>query len=214
MNAIQAIDEYVDLLLSAAPADPIPAAPPAPLVAPLPQVLAVPAAAAPRATPPPGAAAASQQPPREGSREKHLSRWLRLRCGGQTYALELLKIREVMLPTPLVPLRGVGQAVSGIMNLRGQVVPVLDLAMHFGGDRLATTPDTRIVVLSDRSEVLGLRVSAVEDIVLIDAADIEDPRVSQLAPVGDQRIHGIARPAGRVMLLLDALHLLAMPLHR
>lgn len=204
MNAMHAIDEYVDLLLSPAPADA------APTVAP---VQAVPAPNPPRPLPPPAAGTGAPPPPRKENPAQRLSRWLRLRCGNQTYALELLKIREVMLPTPLLPLRGVGPAVSGVMNLRGQVVPVLDLAMHFGGEPLPTTPDTRIVVLADRSEVLGLRVSAVEDIVLIDAAGVEDARVSQLAPVGDQRIHGIARPGGRVMLLLDAVHLLATPLH-
>ena len=200
MNAIHAIDDYVELLLSPTPAGAEPAARPA--AAPAPARAPAPVPEAPPAPP----------PPRENP-DEHLARWLRLRCGEQTYALELLKIREVILPASLLPLRGVDDAVSGIMNLRGQVVPVLDLGVHFGGDPVTTTPDTRIVVIEDRSEVLGLRVSCVEDIVLIDETGIEDARGSQLAPVGDQRIQGIARPGGRVMLLLDAARLLVTPLH-
>lgn len=206
MGATHAIDDYVDLLLSTAP--PTPAPVPAPVTAPAPAAASeTPAAVAPTG-PEDVAPAPASQP-----QEDQLARWLRLRCGNQTYALELLKIREVMLPASLLPLRGVDPAVSGVMNLRGQVVPVLDLDVHFGGDGVATTQDTRIVVLEDGNEVLGLRVSCVEDIVLIDESAIEDARSSQLAPVGDRRIHGIARPGGRVMLLLDAARLLATPLH-
>ena len=208
MGATHAIDDYVDLLLSPAPGSPAPV--PGPVTTPAPAPAADPEA--PPAADSPGPQAVAPAPASQ-PQEDRLARWLRLRCGDQTYALELLKIREVMLPATLLPLRGVGPAVSGIMNLRGQVVPVLDLDVHFGGEGVATTPDTRIVVLEEGSQVLGLRVSCVEDIILIDEAGIEDARSSQLAPVGDQRIRGIARLGGGVMLLLDAACLLATPLH-
>ena len=144
---------------------------------------------------------------------KALARWLRLRCGAQTYALELLKIREVVLPAPLLPLRGAAPAVSGVMNLRGQVVPVIDLGLHFDGVAVEQTPATRVVVLEERNEVLGLQVTAVDDIVLIDDARVESARASRLAPVGDERIRGIARLGGQLVMLLDAGRLLATPLH-
>lgn len=211
-NALHAVDEYVELLLSPAPApSPAPAQPrhPPPLEAAAPDPGPVPPTApATQPAAPPAPGLAPQDAP-----ARRPSRWLRLRCADQVYALELLKIREVTLPAPLLPLRGVAAAVCGIMNLRGQVVPVLDLGVHFGGRPVADTADTRIVILQDRHEVLGLRVSGVDDIVPVDAAGIEDPRTSQLSPVGDQRIHGIARPGGRVMMLLDAQRLLATPLH-
>lgn len=206
-NAVHAIDEYVELLLS-----PAPASPPAPEQPRHPTRPGSAAAPDPAPLPSPVALPAPQPAPQEAPAQRP-SRWLRLRCADQVYALELLKIREVTLPAPLLPLRGVAAAVCGIMNLRGQVVPVLDLGLHFGGSPAADTPETRIVILQDRHEVLGLRVSRVDDIVPVDAAGIEDPRRSRLSPVGDQRIHGIARRDGRVMLLLDARRLLATPLH-
>ena len=201
-HSVHALDDYLDALLSP-PADPAPG-PAATLVSavahgpsrPLP-VPAAPSAPAPEPEPVP-------EPP---------ARWLRLRCGGQTYALELLRIREVLLPAPLLPLRGVKAAVSGVMNLRGQVVPVMDLGLHFNGVPVESSPAARIVVLEEHNEVLGLQVSAVEDIVQLEASQVEAARNSRLAPVGDRRIRGIARVGGRVMLLLDAGHLLATPLH-
>lgn len=199
---MHAIDEYVDMLLSPAPTpDPAPAGS-APATA-MP-------ALAPAALPPAAAPTLREQEPAAGPAP---SLWLRLRCGDQVYALELLKIREVTLPAPLLPLRGTHPAVGGIMNLRGQVVPVIDLGVHFGGPPVEDSPDARVVILQDRHEVLGLRVSAVDDIVPVAAEGIEDARESRLAPVGDQRIQGIARPGGRVMLLLDASQLISAPLH-
>lgn len=235
MNALHTVDDYVDLLLSpepvAAPAPSLPPPTPAPVPPPQPSPSPAADARAPVAVPgfaPAIATAAAHRPSPAGSGParagatavlapdapaEQLARWLRLRCGDQTYALELLKIREVVLPAPLLPLRGVAAAVSGVMNLRGQVVPVIDLGMHFSGTPVEATAATRIVVLEERNEVLGLQVSAVEDIVLLDETRVENPRASQLAPVGDQRIRGIARFGGRVMLLLDASRLLVTPLH-
>lgn len=214
MNTLHAIDDYVDQLLTPAPS-PEPAPAPAPVTAPVPAPAPAPAprraAARPvlRApAPPPDSVDAA-----EAVASKPLARWLRLRCSGQTYALELLKIREVVLPAPLLPLRGAAPAVSGVMNLRGQVVPVIDLGLHFDGTPVEQTAATRVVVLEERNEVLGLQVSAVEDIVLIDDARIESARASRLAPVGDERIRGIARLSDRLMLMLDASQLLATPLH-
>lgn len=213
MNTLHAIDDYVDQLLTPLPVVPVARAveapPPVPSPAPTPAPAPAPAL---QRTPAPSAPVVVAQDG-DGPAVQPLARWLRLRCGSQTYALELLKIREVVLPAPLLPLRGAFPAVSGIMNLRGQVVPVVDLGLHFDGAPVEQTAATRIVVLEERNEILGLQVSAVEDIVLLDEARIESAQASRLAPVGDERIRGIARLGNRLMLLLDASRLLATPLH-
>ena len=218
--------------LEAAPVEPapVPAAPtiaaPAPPARPAPAAAAMPmptpaarqAVAAPALPPAPRAARAAPSAPgiapptpqrRAGER---MARWLRLRCGPQAYALELLKIREVVLPSPLLPLRGAAPCLAGVMNLRGQVVPVVDLGLQLGDAAVEETTATRVIVLEDGGDVLGLRVSSVEDVVLIGDAQIEGTHTSRLAPVGDHRIRGIARLGGTVMLLLDSARLMALPL--
>lgn len=235
MNAMREVDDYVDMLLGTGPqpdaavATPV-AAPAAPAPPPAPAAAAVPTLPAPapaRAPAPPRPAmpaaatddaAGSEAAPADGAfdrrrrRGERTSRWLRLRCGSQAYALELLKIREVVRPMPLLGLRGAVPSVAGVMNLRGQVVPVVDLGVQLGEGPVDDTGATRIIVLEERGEVLGLRVSAVEDVVVVSDAQVEDAHVSRLAPVGDRRIHGIARIGHDVMLLLDASRLIAMPL--
>lgn len=155
---------------------------------------------------------ATPAPPQQRRSADRLARWLRLRCGAQAYAIELLKIREVVLPSPLLALRGAAPCLVGVMNLRGQVVPVVDLGLQLGAAAIEETALTRIIVLDDGGDVLGLRVSAVEDVVLIGDAQIEGTHTSRLAPVGDHRIRGIARLGGMVTLLLDSAKLMAIPL--
>lgn len=209
MSAEAAIDDYVGLLLAPQPAPPTP-----PAAAPAPPATArpVPPAAATAAVDAPEAPAGDTAAPRRRAAERS-ARWLRLRCGGQVYALELLKIREVVRPAPLLPLRGADPAVAGLINLRGQVVPVVDLGLHLGEAAVADTPATRVIVLEAGGDVLGLRVDSIDDVAEIGDDRIEPAHTARLAPVGDPRVRGIARVGGEVILLLDAARLLEAPLH-
>ncbi|OOW85020.1 chemotaxis protein [Xanthomonas campestris pv. vitiswoodrowii] len=136
------------------------------------------------------------------------TRWLRLRCGEQTYALELLKVQEVVLPVPLLPLRGTPSAILGIMNLRGQVVPVIDLGIHLGSSPVDMDLQTRVVVLEENGETMGLRVSAVEDVTSLTDQQIEPPDNARLCRIYNNLFRGVARLGHQPMILLDATHLL------
>ena len=157
--------------------------------------------------------AQAQQPPHGASPHnrraaERTSRWLRLRCGTQAYALELLKVQEVVLPVPLLPLRGTAPAMLGIMNLRGQVVPVMDLGIHLGAATAEDDAQTRIVVLEENGETLGLRVSAVEDVASLTDSQIEPPDTARICQISNELFRGVARISQRPMILLDATRLL------
>ncbi len=159
-------------------------------------------------SPAPALAAHADDPPARRAADRS-SRWLRLRCATQPYGLELLKVQEVVLPVPLLPLRGTPVAMLGVMNLRGQVVPVLDLGMHLGQAPQPATAATRFVVIEEKGEVLGLRVSAVEDVVTLAASQVEPPGNAQIGRAMSQLFRGIARQGGEPMVLLDSSCLLA-----
>lgn len=210
----------------AAPAVTAPAAPSAAAQAPAPAPAATPAparTAAPPAASEPGPAPAAadgnnvwaalqaqarepQRPQRRAS--ERTSRWLRLRCGAQAYALELLKVQEVVLPVPLLGLRGTAASMLGIMNLRGQVVPVIDLGLHLGFAAVGEGSQTRIVVLEEKGEVLGLRVSAVEDVANLTESQIEPPDTARICQISNTLFRGVARIGQQPMILLDASELL------
>ena len=152
---------------------------------------------------------ASSPHPQNRRAGERTSRWLRLRCGTQAYALELLKVQEVVLPVPLLPLRGTAPAMLGIMNLRGQVVPVMDLGLHLGAAAAEDDAQTRIVVLEEDGETIGLRVSAVEDVTNLTDSQIEPPDTARICQISNDLFRGVARVSQRPMILLDATRLLS-----
>lgn len=157
---------------------------------------------------PPSASSEAGAPPHDRRAPERSTRWLRLRCGEQAYALELLKVQEVMLPVPLLPLRGTPPSMLGIMNLRGQVVPVIDLGLRLGAAPVDMDMLTRIVVLEEDGETLGLRVSAVEDVTSLTEHQIELPDTARICRISNDLFRGVARVTGPPMILLDAGQLL------
>jgi len=135
------------------------------------------------------------------------SRWLRLRVHQQDYAVELLKVQEVLLPVPVLALRDTDPAIRGVMNLRGVVVPVLDLGVWLGLEEVQDSPQTRFVVLEQNGDCLALRVSAVLDVHAVPDSRIEPPEHT-LADPGSAMLRGVARLSSQPVLLLDAAALL------
>ena len=183
-----------------------PTTPPAP--APAPTV----APAAPRALAPlPATPYLLATPPDTGERRRateRKTRWLRLRCDQQHYALELLKVQEVVRPATLLPLRGAAPHMLGVMNLRGQVVPVIDLGLYLGRRAVDVDATTRIVVLEEHGEILGLRVTAVEDVANLTDQQIESPDNARVGRMSNPLFRGVARLNECAVILLDASRIL------
>lgn len=205
-----AVDAYLDELLvpiaQSAPAardaanEPEAARPPPPAT-PVPATPAVAPPALPDALPRP--VPARQAPPAADSvpaSARVAARWLRARLGRDSYAFQLLRVQEVVRASPVVALRGAGAHVLGVMNLRGRIVPVIDLAIWLGTGRTEPDDAARIIVLEHEEELLGVLVSALDDVVSIAGDDIEQP----FAATDPGAVLGIARSATTPTVLLDA----------
>lgn len=189
----------------AEPAAPAPALPPAPSAPPGVRARAEPSAAA-------ASAAAPQAPPVSGNDageptpQAQPARWLRVSVDGDRYALELLRVQEVVRLAPIVVMRGAAEAVLGVMNLRGRIVPVWDLGrwLHAG----AVDPDerARIVVIERHDELIGLLVTSVDDVVSLTHDQVEPPYRpgTHRRRTADRATIGVARPGAVPTVLLDA----------
>ncbi|GAB3736029.1 hypothetical protein GCM10028862_20290 [Luteimonas pelagia] len=216
-DASLAVDAYLDELLAPAPATPSPAAapPPAasvvalPLPAPAPVVPApgpAPAhvaavAAVPRANPSPPAEAAA-----DAARPAPPGRWLRLSIDRDHYAIELLRVQEVVRVAPVMAVRGAAPSVLGVMNLRGRIVPVFDFGRWLDVGAIAADEHSRIVVVERDDELVGLLVSRVDDVFTLAPEDAEPPYDAgpRKRRAMDRALLGIARPGRVPTVLLDA----------
>lgn len=182
--------------LASAPA-PEPAPAPAPAHAPAPAAVPAPVFAPQDMAPPPPPLAAVQPP---SIAIAQAARWLRVLVGADSYALELLRVQEVVRVVPIVPMRGAAPAVLGVMNLRGRIVPVYDLGRWLRAGQVAPDEHSRIVVAERDDELIGVLVSAVEDVVTLGRDRIEPPLQGGSPGV----VLGVARVGACPTVLFDA----------
>lgn len=135
--------------------------------------------------------------------DERFTSWLRFEVSGQPFAVEVLKVQEVMRLPDILPLRGTPAWMLGMMNLRGQIVPVTDLAVRLGLQPRERGAAARVIVLEQRGEAMGLLVDAVADVHPVSDAMVEGLQ-GPLAGPEAVVIRGISRRGGLTVTLLDA----------
>jgi purine-binding chemotaxis protein CheW len=106
------------------------------------------------------------------------SAWLGFVLAGQRYAVTLQAVREVIRGGDVTPVPGAPRDVLGVVNLRGQIVAVLDGRRRFGLDDAAEgefADSGRIIVLENDGGVVGMRIDAIGDMLQLDVADVALP---------------------------------------
>jgi purine-binding chemotaxis protein CheW len=104
-----------------------------------------------------------------------LNQYLTFAVAGEKYALDVLSVREVVALAPITRVPSAPNHVRGVVNLRGSVVPVVDLGVRFGTGPLALTPRTRFVVVElgrGPEQVVGFLVDAVHSVIALDRAEL------------------------------------------
>lgn len=135
-------------------------------------------------------------------------KYLTFHLAGEEYGIEILKVNEIIGMLPITRVPRMPEAVRGVVNLRGKVIPVLDLRRRFEMDATEDTPATCIIVVQLHGTQTGVVVDTVSDVVDIASDDILDTP-SFGADVNTDYLLGIARSEGRVRLLLDIQRVLA-----
>lgn len=139
---------------------------------------------------------------------RHLAgKYLTFHLNEESYALPVLKVREIIRFTDIRAMPGMPDYIRGVINLRGKIVPVLDLRLRFGFKDVAHTEQTCIVVVQVqttqlRTTSMGLVVDGVEEVAQITAADIE-PTPDFGAQRSADYLLGMAKFKGAVRALLD-----------
>jgi purine-binding chemotaxis protein CheW len=126
--------------------------------------------------------------------------------GSETYAVDIRLVQEIRGWAPVTRLPQAPPYMLGMLNLRGSIVPVIDMRIRLGLEQVKFTPVTVIVVLSVRTSSgrreFGLVVDSVSDVVDIDAAELQEtPGLA--GKTGVELIKGLAAVADRMLILLN-----------
>ena len=133
-------------------------------------------------------------------------KYLTFSLANEEYGLGILKVKEIIGMMPITSVPGTPQFVKGVINLRGQVIPVIDLRMRFRINAADYTDRTCIVVVEIESEDriirVGIVVDSVSEVLNIKSGDIDDTPMFGTTMNTDY-ILGMAKMQGGVKILLD-----------
>ena len=134
-------------------------------------------------------------------------KYMLFQLADEAYALEILTVREIIGLQPINRIPRAPEFIRGIINLRGKVIPVLDLRERFGMASCAATDQSVIIVVQcpggGRDHTIGLLVDQVLEVQSIEASQIEPPPSLGSAGADSDFIVGVGKAHERVIFLLD-----------
>jgi len=130
------------------------------------------------------------------------SQYLTFSLGQEEYGVEILKVQEIKGYSAITPIPNTPAYLKGVMNLRGNIIPVVDLRSKLSMTETPYNQFTVIVVVTVGSKTIGLVVDAVSDVLSIPRTDIQEtPDFG--AHVDAAFISGMAKAGDRLVVLLD-----------
>ena len=129
-------------------------------------------------------------------------RWVTFRLADETYGINVMQVQEVLRMTDVAPVPGAPHYVMGIINLRGNVVTVLDTRKLLDLSTSDITDTSRIMIIESGKVTVGLLVDSVAEVVNIASSDI-DPPPSVGNDEGSRYIQGIYSSEQQILILID-----------
>ena len=136
------------------------------------------------------------------SAEDPVLQWVTFRLENESYGINVMQVQEVLRYTEIAPVPGAPPYVLGIINLRGNVVTVIDTRQRFGLPTSDTTDQTRIVIIEAENQVVGILVDAVAEGVYLRQSEIETtPNVGNEESA--KFIQGVCHKNDELLILVD-----------
>jgi purine-binding chemotaxis protein CheW len=134
--------------------------------------------------------------------EDPILQWVTFRLDNETYGINVMQVQEVLRHTEIAPVPGAPAYVLGIINLRGNVVTVIDTRQRFGLGPAPISDNTRIVIIEADRQVVGILVDAVAEVVYLRQSEIETaPNVG--TDESAKFIQGVCNKNNELLILVD-----------
>lgn len=144
---------------------------------------------------------------------QELQQYLTFMLGGETFAIGILSIKEIIEYGQLTEVPRMPDFIRGVINLRGAVVPVIDLGARFGKQPTALSRRTCIVIIEvefeGEQQVVGVMVDAVNEVLDISSDQVE-PAPNFGANIRADFIQGMGKVEGKFVIILDVNHVLSL----
>lgn len=130
--------------------------------------------------------------------------WATFRVDDELYAIDVMQVKEVLRYSEITPVPGAGPSVLGIINLRGNVVTVIDTRQMFHMPAVAADEETRIIVVEfNESEVIGLVVDSVDEVLSLPQNEVDRAPNASSDDSSKRFVQGVCYHEGILIILLD-----------
>ena len=129
--------------------------------------------------------------------------FMTFQCGKEAFGIEIKYIEEIIQYQAITVIPEVEDYIKGLINLRGKIIPVIDVRMRFGMEPLPYTDRTCIIVINVNKVVVGLIIESIAKVVTIDDSNILPPPSLSHGSEQDKYVYGIGKIGDKVKLLLD-----------
>jgi purine-binding chemotaxis protein CheW len=131
----------------------------------------------------------------------------------EEFGIDILKVQEIIRPVEITRVPNAPRFVEGVINLRGRIIPVIDLRKRFGLPSRPRDKETRIVVVELVNKVVGFMMDAVKEVIRVERRVIEPPPELAIG-IDAQYIKGVAKLEDRLLILLDLEEVLSEEEHK
>jgi purine-binding chemotaxis protein CheW len=122
--------------------------------------------------------------------------------GEEEFGVDILKVQEIIRTMEITKVPRAQDFVEGVINLRGKVIPIIDLRRRFGLDSKNHDKHTRIIVIEINNMIVGFVVDSVSEVLRIPASTVEPPP-PVVAGLESEYISGVGKLQDRLLILLD-----------
>ena len=124
------------------------------------------------------------------------------KIGSEEFGVDILKVQEIIRMLAITKVPNAPGFVEGVINLRGKVIPVIDMRRRFGMADAPHDSHTRVMVMDLQGQVIGFVVDAVSEVLRIQESTVEPPP-AVVAGIGSEYMRGVGKLEDRLLILLD-----------
>ena len=125
------------------------------------------------------------------------------RLGIEDFGVEINKVKEIITYRETTQIPGSGEFMEGIINLRGQVIPIFNLRRKFGFPAVQHSRSTRIVVVETYDDTVGMVVDGVSEVLVIPGNAIEEPSSLITSGIDSDYLSGVAKLEDKLVMILE-----------
>lgn len=122
--------------------------------------------------------------------------------GCEEYGINILQVQEVRAYDSVTAIANAPRHIKGVINLRGVIVPIIDMRISFGFDNPIYDKETAVIILNIDNKTMGVVIDTVSDVLTVNAAEIKPP--PQMCPsLNTEHLIGMAIVTNRMLTLID-----------